>query len=155
MEPDVHIVAMPELRVAALPHRGPYDGISQAFGRLGQIAGTAGLFGPASAMLAIYHDDPRTTPAAELRSDAGIVIDEGVTLPEGLVERRIPGGRFARTIHVGPYDELPEIWRRFGGEWLARSGHKRHGGASFEIYRNTPGEVPPEKLITELYIRIA
>jgi AraC family transcriptional regulator len=154
MEMDVAIIEMPGLRVAAMPHKGPYHEIAGAFGRLGQIAGAAGLFGHASTMLAIYHDDPRTTPATDLRSEAGIVFADGVAVPQGLVEVRIPAGRFARTIHVGPYEELPEIWPRFMGEWLAGSGHKKRGDANFEIYRNTPGEVPKEKLITELYIAI-
>jgi len=154
MREDVEIVEMPELRVAAVRHSGPYSEISRAFGQLGQAAGAAGLFGPGSAMIAIYHDDPRTTPASELRSEAGVVIAEGLTIPAGLVETRIHAGRFARTIHAGPYDELPAIWQEFQGEGLAQVGQRRRSGASFEIYRNTPGEVPDEDLVTELYIPV-
>ena len=55
-------------------------------------------------MIAIYHDDPETTPQDQLRSDAALVVPEGVTLPEGLAEQHIAGGRYARTLYVGPYD---------------------------------------------------
>src|SRR4051812_4319754 len=62
-------------RVAVVHHRGSYATISQAFSRLGALAGKAGLFEtPVAAMVGIYYDDPTTTPAAELRSDAGLVV---------------------------------------------------------------------------------
>ncbi len=152
---DVDIVELPEQRVATVSHRGPYHEISEAFGRLGQAAGAAGLFGPGAAMLAIYHDDPRTTPVDQLRSEAGIVVAPSKQIPEGLNERVIPAGRFARTKWVGPYEDLPAVWQRFMGEWLPASGHRMRDPMSLEIYRNTPGQVPRERLITELYIAIA
>jgi AraC family transcriptional regulator len=68
---EVAIKEMQELRVATISHVGPYNRISEAFARLGELAGAAGLLGPEAAMLAIYHDDPETTPASELRSEAG------------------------------------------------------------------------------------
>ena len=153
---DVEIIEMPELRVGAVPHVGPYNQISQAFGRLGAIAGPAGLFRqPGAAMIALYHDDPDSTPPDQLRSDAAIVVPEGVPLPAGLVEQRIAAGRYARTVHVGPYEQLGDVWARFMGEWLPASGHRLGAGASYEIYRNDPTKVPAAGLITELYISIA
>lgn len=153
---DVTIEEMPELRVATVHHVGPYPGISAAFERLGAIAGPAGLLrGPRVMMLAIYHDDPETTPAAELQSDAGVVIPEGVPLPAGLGEKRLPKGRYARTTHVGPYTELGDAWARLMGGWLPRSGHRVGDGSSFEVYRNTPADVAPSELRTDLYLPLA
>jgi AraC family transcriptional regulator len=149
---DVEIKAMPELRVATLAHVGPYHRISEAFARLGQIAGPANLFGPESALLGIFHDDPETTPAAELRSEAAIVISEKTKVPSPLGEKRLPAGRYACTIHEGPYEQLGDVWARLMGTWLPQSGHRMTEGLSYEIYRNTPAEVPKEKLLTELYI---
>jgi DNA gyrase inhibitor GyrI len=37
------------------------------------------------------------------------------------------------------------------GEWLPNSRH-RCGTVSYELYRNTPADVPKDKLETELYI---
>jgi AraC family transcriptional regulator len=153
---DVEIKDMPELRVATLRHVGPYNRISEAFARLGQIAGPAGLLNPRPTMLAIYHDDPETTPGSELRSDAAVVVSPEARLPEGLGEQRVPGGRYARTTHLGPYEQLGDAWGRFMGEWLPRSGQRLNSdGVTYEIYRNTPEEVPKEKLETELYIPLA
>jgi AraC family transcriptional regulator len=153
---DVEIKDMQEIRVATLRHIGPYNRISEAFARLGEIAGAAGLLNERPTMLAIYHDDPETTPASELRSDAAFVVSREARVPEGLGEQTIPGGQYARTTHMGPYEQLGDTWGRFMGEWLPRSGRRlSENGVTYEIYRNMPGEVPKEKLATELYIPLA
>jgi AraC family transcriptional regulator len=106
-------------------------------------------------MLGIYYDDPETTAAAELQSDAGVSVVEGVPLPEGLTEKRLPAGRYARLTHIGPYTQLGDAWARLMGEWLPRSGHRVGEGSSFEVYRNTPATASPEQLRTDLYLPIA
>ena len=152
---NVEIKEMPDLRVAAVRHTGPYNQISHAFEQLGRIAGPAGLMTPATAMLAIYHDDPASTPPDQLHSEAGLVVPERAQLPAGLVEERIPAGKYACTVHIGPYEHLGETWARFMGEWLPANGHRVGAGASFEIYKNTPMTTPKDDLVTELYIPIA
>jgi AraC family transcriptional regulator len=153
---NVTIENMPELRVATVHHVGPYARISEAFERLGAIAGPAGLTRfPEAALLAIYHDDAATTPAEQLQSEAGLTVPNGVPLPDGLVEKKLPAGRYARTTHVGPYSQLGDVWSRFFGEWLPRSEHRVGEGSSYEVYRNTPADVPPEELRTDLYLPIA
>lgn len=150
---QVELVELPSQRVAAIAHRGPYNTISDAFARLGAIAGPAGLFGhAAAAMVALYYDDPDTTAAAELRSDAGIVVPSGIALPAGLHEVTIAAGKFARATHVGPYTLLGDTWARFMGQWLPQSGQRIGAGVSFELYRNNPMTAKPEDLITELYL---
>jgi AraC family transcriptional regulator len=152
---NVTVEDMPGLRVAAVRHVGPYNQIAEAFQRLGDIAGPAGLLKHQGMMLAVYHDDPETTPAAELASDAGVTVPEGVPLPEGVVEKRLPAGRYARTTHIGPYTTLGDTWSCFMGEWLPKSGMRVGSGASYEVYRNTPMDTKPEELRTDLYLPLA
>jgi AraC family transcriptional regulator len=153
---NVAIEKRPELRAAALRHRGPYHRISEAFTRLGELAGRAGLYGPGKpTMIAIYYDDPDSTPEAELRSDAALVIPEDVRIPDGLTEVRLPAGRYAHLTHVGPYTQLGDAWARLRGQWLPQSGERFGTGEMHEIYVNTPMEAPPEKLQTELYLPLA
>jgi AraC family transcriptional regulator len=153
---DVDITERPELRVGTIRHIGPYNQIPVAFQRLGMVAGRGGLLGhPAATMLAVYYDDPETTPQEELRSDAGVVIAENARLPEGLVEQRIPGGKYARTVHVGPYEQLGDAWARLMGEWLPASGYRIGPGVTYEVYLNDPSRVAKEELRTELYVPIA
>jgi AraC family transcriptional regulator len=153
---DVTLKDMPELRVATVRHIGPYDQIPQAFERLGALAGAAGLLErPDKMMLAIYHDDPASVPPDQLRSDAAITVPEGVALPAGLSEQRIPAGRYATTLHIGPYERLGDTWARFKTEGLPASGHRFSHGASYEVYWNTPMNTPKEQLRTELFMPVA
>ena len=106
-------------------------------------------------MLAIYYDDPETTPVEELRSDAAIRVSAGQPLPSTLQEKALPAGRYARTTHAGSYAALGDTWARFMGQWLPQSGHRLGSGASFERYLNTPMDVPVDALRTELFIHLA
>ena len=152
----VELTAEPEKRVAAVSHRGPYDTISAAFDRLSQLAEAAGLVDTkVAALVGIYYDDPQTSAAADLRADAGIVVPEDVTLPPGLKEVRIPAGKYARTTHLGPYSGLGQVWARFRGEWLPKSGQRLGSGPSYERYWNTPMNAKPAELKTELYVSLA
>ncbi|MEO0322885.1 MAG: helix-turn-helix domain-containing protein [Myxococcota bacterium] len=75
----VDIEELETTRVAAVRHVGPYHRIAEAFGTLHGLAGPAGLYGPESAMMALYYDDPESTPEAELRADAGLVVRADAT----------------------------------------------------------------------------
>jgi AraC family transcriptional regulator len=106
---------------------------------------------PGAALVGLYYDDPETTPPADLRADAGIVVPGSVPMPAGLTERTLPAGRYARTMHRGAYEQLGDTWGRLLGEWLPASGHRLGATPSFELYRNTPMNVPTEELVTEIY----
>jgi AraC family transcriptional regulator len=153
---DVVIKNFPELRVAAVRHIGPYMQISEAFERLGQIAGGAGLIQPPKTeMVALFYDDPESTPADQLRSDAGITVEPDASLPAGLEEHHVPAGAYASAIHVGPYEQLGDTWARLMGEWLPTSGRRINSDApSYEVYLNTPMTAPKEELRTEIRIPV-
>lgn len=153
---QVEITEMPALRVASVRHIGPYNQISKAFEQLGQLAGPAGLItAPEAAMVGLYYDDPESVPPDQLRSDAGLVVSPEATLPAGLGEQQLAAGRYARTIHRGSYEQLGDTWARFLGEWLPSSGNRLAAGASFELYRNTPMDLPQDQLVTEIYAPLA
>lgn len=152
---DVTIEELDPIRIATARHVGPYSGISQAFMRLGQLGGPAGLFGPTTMMLAIYHDDPDNKPPEELESFACASVSSDTKIPEGLGEATIPGGRYAKVTHVGPYSGLGDKWNAFMGQWLPKSGNRLGEGTVFEVYRNTPQTTPPAELCTDLYLPLA
>jgi AraC family transcriptional regulator len=144
---------LPGLRLAALRHVGPYPQIGRAFGQLHEIITRTGL--PHRELVALFHDDPRETPAEQLRSDAGAIVDEGVPLPSGLTEQRIPAGRYATTEHHGSYEGLGNAWVRFTGDVAAASGQAHARGITFERYCNTPMDTPEDQLRTQLYMSVA
>lgn len=150
---QVAIEERPETRVFAVRHVGPYNQIGRAFQTLHEIVTRAGL--RPEALVGIFHDDPRRTPPAMLRSDAAAIVDGAAALPDGLTEHRIPAGRFARTDHVGSYAGLGAVWTRLLDEWLPQSGYRLDRGVTFEVYLNTPGTVPEAELRTALYAGVA
>jgi AraC family transcriptional regulator len=151
---EIAIEQLPPMRVGAVRHVGPFNQIGAAFQRLGSLAGPAGLFqAPGAVMLAVFHDDPRVTPAEQLRSDAAIVVGEGTRLPEGLTEQMLSGGRYARGTHVGSYEGLRTAWPQFM-ESLGAGGHRPRTGPAFEVYRNDMRTTPEAELRTDLYMPI-
>jgi len=147
---NVDIVEQPELRVAGIRHTGPYPEIGREFGRLGGI-----LKGPppqGAHLIAVFHDDTAVTPAHKLRADAAITLPGRTHAPSGLIEHRIPAGRYAHAIHRGGYDGLPGAWAALK-EWATVNGRKVTQ-PGYEIYLNTPMDTPKENLRTELYMRI-
>ena len=147
------IVQQPTLRVATVSHRGPYRDIAQAFGKLAEYAGGAGLFTADAVLLAVYHDDPDITPPSELRSDAGIIVAADAEIPNGLVERVLPAGRYATLRVNGPYDLLPSAWHHLKTSVTSPDRpHRTQPG--YEIYRNNPHDTPPHALITDLYLPV-
>ena len=148
----VEIRELAAQRLATVEHRGPYNRINEAFARLGQIAGPAGLFGPQAAMIALYFDDPESTPDSELRAEAALSVPADKVLPPTVGENLLPAGQYACTMHEGGYDRIGDTWARFMGQWLPQSGHRLADSPSFERYLNTPMDVPMDQLRTELYI---
>ena len=68
-------------RVIGVAHRGAYQGIGAAFGRLERLVAERGLEDERIAMLGIYFSDPGKVPEAELR--------------EGYLQKRATAGRMA------------------------------------------------------------
>jgi AraC family transcriptional regulator len=146
----------PAWRVVAMRHVGPYNQIGPVFGRLmGWIQSNAiPLAGPA---LAIAHDDPETTPTAELRSDACLIVSADFTTDDPIVQvLDLPGGRYAVATHLGDYSGLGATWQRFMGEWLPQSGERAATTRPcFEVYVNDCNAVPVEEVRTDLYVPVA
>ena len=148
---DVTITQQPELRVAGIRHIGPYMEIGREFGRLGGMLKGAPPAG--SQMIALYHDDPTSTAAEKLRADAAITLPGHMQAPMGLIEQRVPAGKYARAIHNGSYQGLPGAWGAVR-EWAKQHGHTP-ANPGYEIYVNTPMDTQEADLKTEIYMRLA
>ena len=147
---EVTITNQPELRIAGIRHIGPYMEIGREFGRLGGM-----LKGPpkgGAQMIAVYYDDPTSTPADKLRSDAAITLPGHTSAPMGLIEHRVPAGKYAKAIHNGSYQGLPAAWGAVR-EWATKNGHTP-ANPGYEIYLNTPMDTKEPELKTEIYMRL-
>ena len=115
-----------------------------AYHRIYDQLGEQGI-NPAGPARMVYHrmdDDSWTIECCVPVAGAG-------ALPDDLARRSFPGGRVARTLHVGPYDELGMAYRELG-VWVDKQGLST-ANPPFDIYLNDPGQVDnPAKLETEL-----
>jgi AraC family transcriptional regulator len=148
------VIIQEPFRAATVRHVGPYPQIGKAFGTLEAAAERAGLLGPSAVLVAIYYDSPLTTPAAALRSDAGLVIDPEAHLPASLTDTLIPGGRYLHRRHVGSYDGLAAVWAYLREQGLRDHGVQRGPGAGYELYPNNPGNAAVNDLITDIFIPV-
>ena len=143
------IKVQPELRIGTVRHIGPYVRIGRAFERLGALMNNA-TRPPNAQLLALYYDDPQTTGADQLRSDAAITFPSGSEVPAGLIERRVPAGKYATTIHVGSYEHLGKAWAALR-DAIAQQGLQPTGAVSYEVYLNDPMSVAAGEQRTELF----
>lgn len=151
------IVDRPVQRLAALRYVGPYDGLGAAFDRLGQWAGQ-NMGAVLGAPMAIYLDDPRTTPSESLRTDLAFPVTEDAQIPgvpgvgvPGVGESHLAGGRYAMATHVGPYADLGPAWELFMTE-LAEAGAELDGQRPcFEVYQSDPRVTPEAEYVTLLH----
>ena len=100
-----------------------------------------------SAMMAMYHDDPETVPLDRLRSDAAVVIPDGMPVPAGLVEQHLAAGQYACTLYIGPYEQIGDAWARASSE----SGCQRvvissGSGPKLRAIPQQPGNAAPAEL---------
>ncbi len=149
---DVSIAKGPARRLFAVPHKGPYTDISRAFEKLGTIAAARNLWPQARGMVGVYHDDPSATPADDLRSHAGLLVDDTVPLPDGLEEVRLAGGKMAVLRLKGPYSGLKAAYDHLYGVWLPASGAHTANSPSFEVYVNSPMDTAPGDLLTDICV---
>ena len=109
----------------------------------GVLAGQGvAIAGPA---LALYHGAPGATADLE----AGFPTSGPVETDGDVVASHLPGGRVARLVHEGSFDELGSSWGRLG-QWIAAAG-LTPGEDMWEVYVTEPSpDMDPADLRTEL-----
>ncbi|WP_169054160.1 AraC family transcriptional regulator [Nitratireductor sp. XY-223] len=153
----VRIETCPELTVAAVAHSGPYQQIAVAFERAIRLFVDRRLLDHWAGMVALYHDDPDTVPAGDLRSHAGVVLAHPGNFPrdiDGLEILPVKAGRYAIVEHKGPYLTLPDAYQWFFGTWLRGADVELRDSPLVEFYVNNPREVAAEELRTDVRVPI-
>ena len=144
----------PARKLAAMPHKGAYTEIGRAFEKGGAVLAARKLIGACSGMVGVYYDDPSAVAAGDLRSHAGFEIGSGSIDPP-LEQVNLPAGRHAVLRFKGPYSGLPAAYEQLYRNWLPQSGETPADSPVFEVYLNTPMEVAPEELLTEICLPLA
>lgn len=151
MTPEIRTIA--PLPVLFVRRTGPYhQSAAAAFEVLCQFAGPRGLLGPTSRVIGISHDSPHVTDESKFRFDACLTVDPEVRSEGEIGRKTIAGGKYAVFLHEGPYEGFSATYDRIYRVWLPGSGGKLREEPGFEVYRNSPGQVKPEDLRTEIWL---
>jgi AraC family transcriptional regulator len=152
---DVTVRDEATVDLVALRLEGDYERIGATFERLNALATARGWVGPDTRYFGVYYHDPAATPAADLRSDAGLTMPPGFAGEGDLRPLTLAGGRHAVLLHVGPYAELHRAYTWLYREWLPGSGAVPADRPCVEEYLNNPRQVPPAELRTEIRLPLA
>jgi len=142
----ITIEEIADVRLAAMPHIGPYPQIGNTFCKLRPAT-------PGMTMYALYYDDPDSTPPDQLRSEACYELPERDEPCEGAHVVTINGGKYAVYRHTGHYMHLNAAWGNFM-QILANSENGSRPGPCFEKYVDDCTVTPVETLRTDLYAPI-
>jgi len=107
---------------------------------------------PAGGPFAIYFNDPRQVPEAELKWLIGMPIAPGAAPVDPLKKGEFNHPKVAVCLHVGPYDKVGETYAKMMA-FIDQNGWKVAGPA-MEKYLNNPQMVTPDKLQTELVLPV-
>jgi AraC family transcriptional regulator len=155
---DVEIVDLPSLRVGVV--HGDLAHAMETWQRFGAVVDAMdmtrhpGVSRAAILPAEVLRGEVRGRPE-RVRYDAALVMPEGVALPAGLVEDRVPAGRYARALYVGPYEGLAGAWSKFTQDWLPMSGQRIGNGVCFEVYLDHNTAMVSVETRTELHIPLA
>lgn len=145
----------PATPVAFVRHTGPYASVGAAWQKICAFAGQHGLLGPRAACIGISLDDPKITTTEQLRYDACITLDREVAPAGEIAVQTIPGGRYARFLHEGPYENLSATYDAIFRDWLPTSGEQLRDQPAFELYLNFPDHTAPADLRTEIWVPLS
>ncbi|MGF1724848.1 AraC family transcriptional regulator [Photobacterium nomapromontoriensis] len=154
MKPDIiEIEAIHTISVRAVG--GYAQAAAEAWGKLMQFAYSKKQMHKNVKRIGVSHDDPDLTETNRIRYDACIDVEMSEELEMGLHRRVIAGGKYAKFLHTGSYDNLQNTYSYIFNDWLPDSGYKLIDNPPFEHYLNKdPRRTKPENLKTEIYIPI-
>ncbi len=149
----VTLVEVPPQLVIGKEKRGPYSLIPEVIGELAGYAMENGVE-LVGAPIAIMHETSEEE-AKKADREGNALIDiafpvAGACAGTELIRcYELPGGTMARTVHRGPYANIPTAYIELF-KWIQKNG-KQIVGPVREVYLNDPGVVPSEEIATEIY----
>ena len=151
---NIAIQFQPPCRFACLEHHGSYMQIGETMGKLLQILETKDSLASSWEPTGFFYSDPSIVPTEKLRSLAGVSISDDMMLPVGVDEHWAPSGQYAILRYQGPYDDMKTAYQWLYGFWLPNSGFKVSNHPVQERYLNSPADVSPSDLLTDIVIGI-
>ena len=148
MDEPIEVVELAPRRALTVRRLMPQSGLgaffSELFPRLRTAIVSQGAT-PSGPPFARYcNSDP-----AAFDTEAGLPFTGSVTATTGTRVTTLPGGRAAKTVHIGSYETLSKEYRRIE-EYLQEHG-LRGGDGPWESYVDDAETTPRDKVRTEVF----
>ena len=152
---EVTIVELSPQLVLGLRKTGAYKEIPMMFHRICEFAFSKNI--PIAAYPAFLWHETTVEEAQEAYLEGNADIEVVFPISELIETTRdeeirvyeLPGGKMAKIVHKGPYEECTLTYEKLFS-WITENG-KRIVGPVREVYLNDPQEVQPEEILTEIY----
>ncbi|MDE0360116.1 MAG: GyrI-like domain-containing protein [Rhodospirillaceae bacterium] len=147
---DVRIETFQAIHVACVREVGPLSAVGPCFRRLFHWAESVNA--PTGRLLTLSFHRKDAEPPQRWYWKAGVELFTRHAPPPGIGLEDVGAGRYAVLRLRGPHEGMAGAYRWLFKEWLPDSAEAVDGRACLEFYRNTPREVAPEQLITDLCV---
>jgi effector-binding domain-containing protein len=148
MDAPIEIVELQPRRALTVRRKMPQSGLGaffmELYPRLRTTIVTQGATPSGAPFARYYNSDP-----AAFDTEAGIPFTGTVTAASGMRVTTLPGGRVAKTVHIGSYETLSKEYRRIEA-YLEEHGLRGAEGP-WESYVDDAATTPHDKLRTEVY----
>jgi effector-binding domain-containing protein len=121
--------------------------MGSTYGEIMQVMVSSGVQ-PAGPPFAVYHNMDMSNLDVEIGFPVAKTVAGGGRVKAG----KLPGGKAAVTLHVGPYGKIGEAYNRLTA-FIKEQGMEPESFC-YEFYLNDPDETPPEELKTEIYFPV-
>jgi AraC family transcriptional regulator len=152
MTEEVTLVEVQPMQVLGIRRKGHYQIIPELLEQIFEFA-MKNRVKIAGMPMFILHESSRENAMEADRTgsaDVEVVVPvEGKMHAEGDIHAySLSGGRMARILHRGPYEESEQSYQRLL-DWITENGLQVKGPIR-EIYHNNPQEASPEEILTEI-----
>jgi effector-binding domain-containing protein len=153
---EITIVDVEPQLVAGITKTGSYKLIAELLPKIYEYAGSKGAKFIGHPVFLCHETSAEKAMEADKNGTANVEvaapIAEKIPETDEITCYTLPGGKMAKTIHIGPYEECGPTYEKLYA-WLEENG-KKIVGPTREMYLNDPREVPKEEIKTEIYVPI-
>lgn len=152
---DFELRSLPAMLFAAVRNLGPYNAVGPAFQRIIGWAIEAGVMTPETRVLGMSYDDPKKTPADQLRYDAAVTLARPVATPPDIRVGVLPASSWATAQHKGSYATMPQTFAGVFAALKTRPDLVPVWLPCIEIYLNDPQDTPTADLLTDVCVPVS
>ena len=152
----ITIKEQPSKRLAVMEHHGDPMRLSDTLDKLITWAKAQPINlkpKPGEAFGFGYHD-PREVKSEEFRFDLALSVPQDFRLNDQVIERTLPAGRYAVTMHKGSRDNIGDTIYNIYRDWLPQSGEELGDLPCIFCYYNFDHEVAETEFLTEILVSL-